>query len=804
MVYALVGQVKGNGNDNYTTGSMDTTGADLLVACFADAGGAVPTITDSKGNTWVLGRRAVPIDWGSSIYYAWGTGLVVGTGHTFTFTKTDQFGSAQVFAFSGGQIATDPLDQTNQNHALTSTTMQPGSVTPTTDGQLVIAHDTWDNEASMATVDSGFVTPSYGDIGTGGVYLGSGSSYLIQTNAAAVNPTFTLPSTSHQYGVIVTFKAMPPPPAAPTITDGTGGHERVGLQWTEGDATATSWDIDAATAAAPTTWLGAQNTSSTNLYGEYTGLTNDIAYVFRVRGVSASGNGTWSSTSGSVTPSDVRGNFALESGDVFLLESGDKYLLESGTGVEPPNDGSATGAIGWVGSSTGIRIPKGDANGAIGWVGSVTGKKFPSGASSGSISWGGTSVGGNLGIALGAISWVGSSTGVRTPKGAGSGDISWVGSSIGVRAPNGAVNGTIGWGGVAVGGNLGVVTGAIGWDGTVSGSRTPKASASGAIGWDGTADGVTPAVGPKTGEANGAISWVGSATGARSAQGFVSGAIGWAGVAVGGNLGVVLGAIGWSGTVSGTKLPAGEASGAIGWDGTADGVTPAVGINDGSVNGVISWVGSVSGARLPIGDVSGAISWVGIVVGGNLGVVLGAIGWNGTVSGVKTSTGDVSGTISWIGTANGITPTVGIKEGFAAGSIAWGGSVSGAKTSQGDVLGAIGWAGIAVGGNLGVAIGAIMWTGEAQGFTPLIPMKEGSVAGNIVWDGSVIGSIEKRGAVVGAILWIGSATAPFTINPAVFLLFAHLVNHIPRAIIGHSPLVAVGHKPLIPKGRGKE
>lgn len=210
MAIALVGSVKGNGNDNYTTGSMDTTGATLLVATFGDALASAPTITDTYTNTWVQARRYRPFSVASSIYYAWNP--TVGTGHSFTFTGTDQFGSAQVRAYSGAQTSSNPLDQSNNNHALSSLTVQPGSVTPTTDGQLVVVHDQFDVLASMPTINGGFDSPTYGDIGQGAVYLGSGTSYLIQTTATAANPTFTAPSTQHQYATIATFKADAGPP----------------------------------------------------------------------------------------------------------------------------------------------------------------------------------------------------------------------------------------------------------------------------------------------------------------------------------------------------------------------------------------------------------------------------------------------------------------------------------------------------------------------------------------------------------------------------------------------------------------
>lgn len=90
------------------------------------------------------------------------------------------------------------------------------------------------------------------------------------------------------------------------------------------------------------TWLGPTATGTTNLYGAVTGLTNSTAYKFRARGVNTVGDGIWSATSGSATPTDVRGFFLLEDGtSKFLLEDGtSRFLLEAGSG-----DGSITGTV---------------------------------------------------------------------------------------------------------------------------------------------------------------------------------------------------------------------------------------------------------------------------------------------------------------------------------------------------------------------------------------------------------------------------------------------------------------------------
>jgi hypothetical protein len=203
--YTLVAQGKGNGNDGFTTAGVDTTGATLLVVTVAWANSA-PTLSDSKGNTWETARDYAPFGPGSRIYYCWNN-PTVGTGHTITLTGTDVFASAQFWAWDAGTLSADPLDQSNENVSFSSTTWTSGSVTPTEPGELVIVHCNYDNAPSMPTVDQSFLSPSYGDVGAGAVYNGSGSSYLIQTSAAAVNPTFTKASgATNNYGTIASFK----------------------------------------------------------------------------------------------------------------------------------------------------------------------------------------------------------------------------------------------------------------------------------------------------------------------------------------------------------------------------------------------------------------------------------------------------------------------------------------------------------------------------------------------------------------------------------------------------------------------
>lgn len=205
-MFAFVGQCKGNGNDNYTTGDMDTTGANLLVWCSVRNNATTPTFTDSKGNTWNVGVNFNPI--GNifvSIYYAFGS-ITVGTGHNFTSTLTDQIGSSQVWAFSGAQVA-DPLDQAIETKlAFGATTVTADSITPTMADCLAITNLDIDVTGASPTINQSFTSPGYGDPGSSSVYHASYSAYRILTTAVALTPTWTRNESGNNYMALAIFR----------------------------------------------------------------------------------------------------------------------------------------------------------------------------------------------------------------------------------------------------------------------------------------------------------------------------------------------------------------------------------------------------------------------------------------------------------------------------------------------------------------------------------------------------------------------------------------------------------------------
>lgn len=121
MAYTYTGaHVKANGGGgNTTTGTLNSTGADLLIAVVSMYGGRAVdyTVSDSKSNSW----SSAPASWNFGtdtlgvavkIFYCKPTS--VGSGHTFTITGVNGFGSIAVSCFTSAQAT--PIDQSNSNN----------------------------------------------------------------------------------------------------------------------------------------------------------------------------------------------------------------------------------------------------------------------------------------------------------------------------------------------------------------------------------------------------------------------------------------------------------------------------------------------------------------------------------------------------------------------------------------------------------------------------------------------------------------------------------------------------------------
>jgi hypothetical protein len=183
-------------NPGGTSSSINTTGADLIVIVESSFSfGTIVAPADSYSNSYGVAVQQLSVS-GRQTGTIWFLhNPTVGTAHVFT--AENFFGTLEVYAFSGSGTGV-VLDQTNSasvaGDGSTTFTAQPGSVTPSTGGQLLIGGWALDNPADTGSppfsVDSGFTLASYDDTVPGSLF-GCVGAYLFQSTAAAVNPTMT-------------------------------------------------------------------------------------------------------------------------------------------------------------------------------------------------------------------------------------------------------------------------------------------------------------------------------------------------------------------------------------------------------------------------------------------------------------------------------------------------------------------------------------------------------------------------------------------------------------------------------------
>lgn len=207
--------VQGSTDTNgFTSSAIDTTGADLLILFMNDTSAAT-TFTDSFSNSWATAAGPTSVNGpDSTIFYA--KNAKVGSNHTFTLTATNQSPTIIVQAWSGSDITAND-DQANQANASFTATIQPGSVTPTLNDELVVSDACCTVNVTLS-IDSSFTISD--QLGfTGSQHWGAGAAYLIQTASVAVNPTWS-GGANYTGATIATFKSLP---FQPMPIGGSGG-----------------------------------------------------------------------------------------------------------------------------------------------------------------------------------------------------------------------------------------------------------------------------------------------------------------------------------------------------------------------------------------------------------------------------------------------------------------------------------------------------------------------------------------------------------------------------------------------------
>ncbi len=213
-------------NNDITSSAIDTSGASLLVlGCHDFDTAALSVITDSKSNTWV--PRTSYLNTGLeriTLFYAQGS-ITVGSGHTFTATRTLAYPSIYAASFSG--VHATPYDTENGAASLSAAGFAPGSITPSEDNCLIISAVVTGSAGTAAPYTVGSGMTLLDELGANSGGWGGGMAYKIQTSTAAINPTWSYTDTQRAAATIASFKAAA---ATSSIAAISSGYHQRGLR----------------------------------------------------------------------------------------------------------------------------------------------------------------------------------------------------------------------------------------------------------------------------------------------------------------------------------------------------------------------------------------------------------------------------------------------------------------------------------------------------------------------------------------------------------------------------------------------
>lgn len=194
----------GDSANTVTTDAIDTTGATAIAIAVASFTSGGLTVSDSKSNTWTpLTQECSAAD--NCIQLFFFCGGTVGSSHTFTAAGTSKFPAVIVFPLAGTLTASCSDGESSGGNTTSTTSVQPGTLTPSRDNGIVITAIGFLSDHTDASIDGGFSDPIEFP-SDGANFDGIAGSYLIQTTAAATNPTWTWTSGTHGAAVSAAFK----------------------------------------------------------------------------------------------------------------------------------------------------------------------------------------------------------------------------------------------------------------------------------------------------------------------------------------------------------------------------------------------------------------------------------------------------------------------------------------------------------------------------------------------------------------------------------------------------------------------
>lgn len=182
----------------YTTGTFNSTLAKLIVLSLSYAPTSTPVVSDLMSNPWTpLPERDLGTGAATRLYYK--ANPVTSAVHTVTVDGAGITSGIAIACFSGQPGATDQATSAIAN----TTSLATGSVTPTENNELIVTGFVKDHNETPS-INGGFAIAGIGNYVPGSNYMAA-LAYLIQTTAAAANPSWSWATNANAGATIQTF-----------------------------------------------------------------------------------------------------------------------------------------------------------------------------------------------------------------------------------------------------------------------------------------------------------------------------------------------------------------------------------------------------------------------------------------------------------------------------------------------------------------------------------------------------------------------------------------------------------------------
>lgn len=195
---------------DFETPGIISTDATLLIVILTYLTQYKPSsFVDSYDNDWtaLTAHENAGNNVGQQIFWCAPPPEKTGADHTVTVTST-QTAVAEFSSWSGTHPS--PADQQNGNAAMTVASLAANSITPSTDGCLVIeAFGNSVADISGLSEDSGVLTLLDSLVRSSGQWPGCYVKYVVQSGATPINPTWSWTTSANAVACAASFKPAP-------------------------------------------------------------------------------------------------------------------------------------------------------------------------------------------------------------------------------------------------------------------------------------------------------------------------------------------------------------------------------------------------------------------------------------------------------------------------------------------------------------------------------------------------------------------------------------------------------------------